>query len=353
LQLPPLAEDTIVYTSILMLFSLGLTLTYMTTKVPNFAHATVGAVGAYSTLTVYSLSLLSLSQRLLREGADAYALYAGLKAFTFSWQHYLLFALMGFALGSAIGVGQYKLLLKPLSKRGATIVQLMIATIAVDMLLLGLLNIYADKLLQYLVSKSAELSAQAGFRISLGIQTRDFVLYSYDYSPALKTQRLVVVAPSIAVALLVLLAILLYKTKLGVALRASIENPSLASAMGVNVDRMFTFAWALSLGVAGLAGSLMPLKYMVNPAIGQVFILSVFAASILGGLNSLVGAIVGGVFISLFEVPLFNLLSSYLRISSAYRVIVPLLSMAFTLLFIPNGLASLNWRKILTRRVRR
>jgi branched-chain amino acid transport system permease protein len=347
--IPPIVEDTIIYSSVLVLLSLGLTLTYMTTKVPNLAHATISIVGSYVTLTVLVLSLISLAREALISQADSQSFYRLIKSFSFTPLHYALFMALGFLLGSVIGVAQYKLVLKPLSQRGAKVVQLMIATIAVDMFLLSMLNIYADKLLEYVVSKANELSSIAGFKVSLGVQTRDFILYSYDYSKTLGTQRLVMIAPVMAVALLVALSFVLYRTKLGVALRASIENPSLASTLGVNVDKMYTLAWVLSLGLAGLAGSLIPLKYLVNPSTGQLFVLSIFAASILGGLNSLAGAVIGGVLIACFEIPVFNYLSSHLGISSAYRTVIPLLAMALTLLFIPRGVAGLNWKKLFSR----
>lgn len=347
--IPPIIEDTIAYSSLLILLSLGLTLTYMTTKVPNFAHATISIVGSYVTLTVLVFSLISIAKNALLSNIDSQGLYSLIKGFSFTPLHYAIFMVTGFFIGSIIGVAQYKLVLKPLSSRGANVVQLMIATIAVDMFLLSILNIYADKLLEYVVLKANELSSIAGFRVNIGIQTRDFILYSYDYSVTLGTQRLVIIAPIIVTVLLLVLSLLLYKTKLGVALRASIENPSLASTLGVNVDKMYTFAWGLSLGLAGLAGSLLPLKYLVNPSTGQLFILSIFAASILGGLNSLAGAVIGGALIACFEIPVFNYLSSYLGISSAYRTIIPLLAMALTLLFLPRGIAGLNWKKFFSK----
>lgn len=348
----PIVEDTIIYSSILILFSLGLTLTYMTTKVPNFAHASVGIVGSYVTLTVLILALLSITHKALINGCDSQGLYQLLKGFSFSTKHYIAFMVGGFIAGSLIGVSQYNLLLKPLSRKGATIVHLMIATIAVDMFLLAVLNIYADKLLEYTIKKSIEYSNAFGFRLSLGVQTRDFILYSYDYSKNYGIQRLVIIAPSIVVLSLIMLYVLLFKTRFGIALRASIENPGLASTLGININMMYTFAWGLSLGLAGLAGSLLPLKYMVNPSTGQVFILSIFAASILGGLNSIVGAVMGGILIALFEIPLFNLLSTQLGISSAFRTVIPLLIMALTLIFIPKGISGLNWGRLI-KKVRR
>lgn len=349
MAIPPILEDTVIYSSILVLLSLGLTLTYMTTKVPNFAHATVAVVGSYVTLTVLVLYLLSTAKRAIFSGGDPQTFYRTIKGLTFSVEHYAAFISMGFVLGFIIGVSQYRLLLRPLAARGATIAQLMIATIAVDMILLASLNIYADKLLEWVLIRSEDLSRLAGYKVSLGVQTRDFILYSYDFSARLGFQRLTIIAPCLAVLLLAVFGLLLYRTKLGIALRASIENPSLALTLGINVDRMYTLAWGLSLGIAGLAGSLLPLKYLITPSTGQLFILSIFAASILGGLNTLYGSVIGGVLIALFEVPLFSYISAGLGISSAYRTVIPLLAVALTLLFSPRGISGLGWGKVLRR----
>ncbi len=81
------------------------------------------------------------------------------------------------------------------------------------------------------------------------------------------------------------LFLLLYKTKFGIALRASMENPSLAEIVGVDVERARMFSWILSGALAAMAGTLLPFRQEIVPAGGALMIVSIFATSIVGGLG--------------------------------------------------------------------
>jgi len=89
----------------------------------------------------------------------------------------------------------------------------------------------------------------------------------------------------------------------------------------------------------------MPLRIMCNPDVGMRLIVSIFAASILGGLSSIYGAFIGGLLIGFAEI----LGTGYLSLAVGtwvvpYRPIIPLLMMAITLLFAPKGLTGIKWR---------
>ena len=113
-----LLSRALIFSSLLTLLSIGLTLTYLTTKVPNFAHGTFAAVGAYVTLTSVKLWHASPYQ-------------------------YLFLAPIVCGL---IALAQYVIIFKQLMRRGATIVTLMITTLAIEFILLAVINIYADYL---------------------------------------------------------------------------------------------------------------------------------------------------------------------------------------------------------------
>ncbi|MGK9235040.1 branched-chain amino acid ABC transporter permease [Inquilinus limosus] len=91
------------------------------------------------------------------------------------------------------------------------------------------------------------------------------------------------------------------KTPLGATLRAATENPTLVQAFGINVPRMITLIYAFGVGLAGLAGVLAAPVYQVSPLMGSNLIIVVFAVVVIGGMGSILGAIVTGFALGIFE----------------------------------------------------
>jgi len=299
-----LFSRAIIYSSLLTLLSVGLTLTYLTTKVPNFAHGAYAAIGAYITLTAVRV-----------------------------WQgntyHYVSLA---FIFGGAVALAQYVLVFRPLMRRGATTVGLMITTLAMEFMLLAGLNIYADYLSNVLKIKS-----------------RYFLFSSYDLNIA-GMRGLFIVAPTLTAVTVLLLRYALTKTRFGVAMRAAIEDSSLASVMGINVNRVYAISWFISGGLGAMSGALLPLWWPGYPEMGADFIVSVFAASTVGGVYSIYGAVFGGYMIGLAEVLGTSYLASQLGSwVIPYRPLIPLIAIIVTLLLAPNGFFGTNWRGILLR----
>jgi branched-chain amino acid transport system permease protein len=94
---------------------------------------------------------------------------------------------------------------------------------------------------------------------------------------------------------------LIERTKLGAYLRAAVENPVLVQAFGVNVPRMLTLTYGLSVGLAALAGVLAAPIYQVTPLMGSHVIVVVFAVVVIGGLGSILGTIVTGFALGIAE----------------------------------------------------
>ena len=143
-------------------------------------------------------------------------------------------------------------------------------------------------------------------------------------------QRLVVVG-----AMLMLVAALyttLYKLRIGKALRAVAQNRFGAEAIGLNVDRIVSFAFALSGALACAAGGLLGSLYAVDTSMGQLPLLKSFVIVIFGGLGSVPGAIVGGVLIGLIE----TFAGAY--VSFAFKDVFTFLIMLAVLLVWPRGL---------------
>ena len=91
------------------------------------------------------------------------------------------------------------------------------------------------------------------------------------------------------------------KTKLGAYLRAATENPTLVGAFGINVPRMITLTYGFGVGLAALAGVLAAPIYSVNPNMGADLIIVVFAVVVIGGMGSILGAIVTGFGLGIVE----------------------------------------------------
>ncbi len=91
------------------------------------------------------------------------------------------------------------------------------------------------------------------------------------------------------------------RTKLGAYLRAATENPQLVQAFGINVPRMITLTYGFGVGLAALAGVMAAPIYQVSPLMGADLIIVVFAVVVIGGMGSILGAIVTGFGLGVLE----------------------------------------------------
>jgi branched-chain amino acid transport system permease protein len=91
------------------------------------------------------------------------------------------------------------------------------------------------------------------------------------------------------------------RTKLGSYMRAATENPTLVQAFGVNVPRMITLTFGFGVGLAALAGVMAAPIYQVNPLMGADMIIVVFAVVVIGGMGSIMGAILTGFGLGIVE----------------------------------------------------
>jgi len=135
----------------------------------------------------------------------------------------------------------------------------------------------------------------------------------------------------ICVVAVVLLFLLLERTRYGRRLRASAENPESATIHGISVDRSASLAMAIGAGLAGLAGGLAGSIFLVNPYVGAFPLLKGFVALILGGVGSLPGAVLGGFVVGFTE----SFGSAYLSTTIASSLIFLLL--IFALVIRPMG----------------
>jgi branched-chain amino acid transport system permease protein len=121
------------------------------------------------------------------------------------------------------------------------------------------------------------------------------------------------------------------RTRLGAYLRAATENPTLVGAFGINVPRMITLTYGFGVGLAALAGVLAAPIYSVNPNMGADLIIVVFAVVVIGGMGSILGAILTGFGLGVVE----GLTRVFYPEGSAVVIFV---IMALVLLIKPAGL---------------
>jgi branched-chain amino acid transport system permease protein len=91
------------------------------------------------------------------------------------------------------------------------------------------------------------------------------------------------------------------RTSLGATLRAATENPTLVQAFGINVPRLITLTYGFGVGLAALAGVMAAPIYQVSPLMGSHLIIVVFAVVVIGGMGSIMGAIVSGFGLGIIE----------------------------------------------------
>lgn len=137
---------------------------------------------------------------------------------------------------------------------------------------------------------------------------------------------------ALAVVVVVALHLYLTRSRTGMAMRAMAESPALARVCGIEVEKVIRWTWMLSGALAAMAGVFLGLSPQLHPEMGFSILLSLFAAAILGGAGSLIGAVVGGLLVGLAE----NL--SVLVVSPGYKTAMPFLLLLLVLFFRPQGI---------------
>jgi branched-chain amino acid transport system permease protein len=130
---------------------------------------------------------------------------------------------------------------------------------------------------------------------------------------------------------LVAMYIVLNFTKVGLAIRATAQQPDAASLYGVSVGRLSLIVMGIGCGLAAMAGSIMAPVYAVNPFMGRIPMIMSLLAIVIGGIGSLTGAIVGGIILGFLN----SVIAYYLSYLSE---VVLFLLVIFILLVRPQGL---------------
>lgn len=277
--------------SMYALMALGITLTMSVIKLPNFAHAEYITVGAYTALVV---------------------------SFGVSSNPVIVLGL-AFVAAAVVAFLAHVTVFKPLEKQNSSRYSMLLASFAVGLILRYILFLLADRF--ELFDKRIQVPLQIVIREGGLILTNIFLW----------------VVPT-SIILVIVLSLLLNRTPLGREMRALANNFDLARVLGIRVEQVKVLTWLLVGGLAGVAGALWGISTSVNPLMGWLAILSVFAAAILGGLSSFVGTILGAYIVSLSENTLMQALNFYLGVDFSFKPAIPFIIIVIVLLVRPQGL---------------
>lgn len=236
---------------LLALAAIGLSLIFGTTGLSNFAHAEMITFGALATFTLSVAFSLPIWLAILIA--------------------IVLSGVLGFTLDAAIW--------KPLRKKGVGLIPLMIVSIGLS---LAMRYTY-----QYFYGGSTSQLPGSG-------------LADINFGP-IALSPIDMASMGISIVVLLAVSFFLLRTRIGKATRAVSDNPSLASASGIDVDGVIRIVWILGGSLAGLSGVLWAyFRPGVSWDMGFQILLLVFAAVTLGGLGTAFGALIGSIIVGLF-----------------------------------------------------
>jgi len=289
----------VVFSSIIVLGSVGLSLIYSIAGFANFAHGDTMTIGAYAALV-------------------AFGVFGGLGGALFGLPvGFYIAALVAVAITAAIAVMTYIGVYRPLNTDsiGLLITSIGVAFVYRAILILGFGNDFRN----YDIPLSRPMSV---FEETLGVAVtpREFVI--------------VVLGGLLVVAL----HLLLQYTMLGRKMRATADDPDLARVSGIRTERVILAMWILGSSLAAAGGVFLALYSQLGPRIGFRLLLVIFAAVILGGIGSVYGAMLGGFLIGMIQ-ELTPLLSAVgIPLGTEYAAAVAFLIMIAVLLVRPQGI---------------
>ena len=286
----------IAWGSVYALIALGYTMVYGVLRMINFAHGDLVMVGAMFGLWIAKMLGTSLSVDL---GGGSYLVFFA-----------VLPVSMFFC--ALVGIVIEQLAYKPL--RSSPRIAVLITAIGVSFLL------------------------EYGGQALLGATPRAFPRLVGGTSWMFMNEGLVissidVITVSVSLALMLGLQWIVFRTKVGKAMRAVAFNHDAARLMGINVDAIITFTFGLGSALAAAAGVLLAIKVQkTEPLMGLMPGLKAFVAAVLGGIGNIPGAVVGGLVLGVAE----TMVAGYL--SSTYKDAIAFVVLILILLFKPAGL---------------
>jgi branched-chain amino acid transport system permease protein len=312
--------------SVLALGAIGLTLIYGILKFAHFAHGDSMMLAAY--LAFFALTGTVVGERTdtrplpwslndLPGATDRIPWPDGLGGGDFSFGYGLLLAALAAAVATAVVfIVLDRLVYRPLRQRRSGIVIFAIASLGIAIAMRSLILIFWG---------SSQRFYAPGIR-----PTTDL-----PFDVRIVTDQIFIFFAAILLAALVYL--LLFRTKLGKAMRAMADNPDLAEVSGINTEQVIRWTWLIGGVLVAMAGVMLALQAQLKPELGFILLLPLFAATILGGIGSPQGAFVGAMIVGITQ-EVFAVVGPDIGISSGYKFSVAFVILILILLLRPRGL---------------
>ncbi len=166
---------------------------------------------------------------------------------------------------------------------------------------------------------------------SFGIHQGQFQLFGQQFS----TYRAFVIGAGFA--LIILIALLLRYTRIGITIRAGVEDSEMVEALGINVRAVFTLVFALGCAVASLGGAVAAPFLGATIGMGNAFLLAAIAVVVLGGMGSYEGSAIGSILVGLAIAIVAKFATQYLN-QSVWQSLTPMFLLLLVLLIRPSGL---------------
>lgn len=291
--------DTLIRTADITLVAVGLSAVYSLARFPNVAHVQFAMIGAFLTLLLFNLQLP------LFVAAALSAIFTGL-----------------------IAVVTHLLVFERLLRVSPAIA--MVGSLALSMIMIAIV---------------LGIAGSRPYRYELGMLSPFIILGAYISQAHIA---------SLLTGVVVLggFALLIYKTDLGRCMRSVATNPVLAAATGINPKKITIAVVFISGTFAAVGGTLLAMTSEAHINMGTDLLLPVFAAAILGGLGSPIGAVFGSLLIAVAETVVTNIDFDWLTgepfsyIPVSYITAAPFLFLLFALIFRPHGLFDREVRRV-------
>jgi branched-chain amino acid transport system permease protein len=302
--------------AIYAVLALGFVIIFKATQVLNFAHGAMAALGAF--LIAYFATIINIPGRWMESSPV--------------WMQWGLSLVVALVAAAIIGIALERVFLRPMV--GEALFAVAIVTLGIDIILRTITNDFIGLTPRPMGDPfglgTAGLNCESG-SFSINADLTDICAVRIPHTTIFQLSVTVVVVFAVA---------MFFRSRLGIAMRATAWDQEAAQAQGISVGRIFGSAWAIGAVMAALGGlfiSMFPRRPAGVDQFTAFFAFRAFPAIILGGLDSVLGAIVGGFAIGFAE----SAASTYLTyewLGTGFGGVVPYIVMLMVLLIRPYGL---------------
>jgi branched-chain amino acid transport system permease protein len=301
--------------SFLFLVAAGLSLIFGLMDILNFAHGQFFMIGAYLTFDITHWNESAIN----RFFTDTLGLNIDLMTAIPDPNLRFLFAIiLSTLLGGGLGMILERVMLRPLYSR--PLFQLVL-TFGVSVLMLEAIRaIYSETPRTWRLEDPDIFLRDVSFNLA-GTQ--------YDL------YRLFIIITGLA--LVIIIALILNRTRIGIIIRAGVENPEMVRALGINVRSVFTLVFALGCAVASFGGAIAMPSIGATTGMGAAYLVAAIAVIVIGGLGSYEGTAYGALIVGLAWATM-NQYSVRPEVASVWGSITPMLVLGGVLILRPRGL---------------